>query len=176
MTSRKTAFSKWTFGVVAKPNSSSITRKRTHIIRVIGQFVAKAMLDSRIIDLSFNKVFLKLVLGEEVPLTLETLKVRFRIRHGHDLASHSTLQRVDPELAASLAKIQNLAAAAKSPNEKLRRKLAALEDMDGVSVEDLGLDFTVPGYDIELRVSSTECLSAFSFLLYVNSREVATPL
>ena len=51
-------------------------RKRTHIIRVIGQFVAKAMLDSRIIDLSFNKIFLKLVLGEEVPLTLDTLKVR----------------------------------------------------------------------------------------------------
>lgn len=51
-------------------------RKRTHIIRVIGQFVAKAMLDSRIIDLSFNKIFLKLVLGEEVPLTIDTLKVR----------------------------------------------------------------------------------------------------
>ncbi|KAI0364359.1 hypothetical protein BV20DRAFT_1107706 [Pilatotrama ljubarskyi] len=108
-------------------------QKRTHIIRVIGQFVAKAMLDSRIIDLSFNKIFLKLVLGEDVPLTLETLK------------------RVDPELAASLAKIQGLAAAAKSQNEKLRRKLAAIEDMDGVDVEDLGLDFTVPGYDIELR-------------------------
>ncbi|KAI8996413.1 hypothetical protein BD414DRAFT_455102 [Trametes punicea] len=108
-------------------------QKRTHIIRVIGQFVAKAMLDSRIIDLSFNKVFLKLVLGEEVPLTLETLK------------------RVDPELAASLLKIQNLATVAKSQNEKLRRKLATIEDLDGVSVEDLGLDFTVPGYDIELR-------------------------
>ena len=50
-------------------------RKRTHIIRVIGQFVAKAMLDSRIIDLSFNKIFLKLVLGEEVTLTIDTLKV-----------------------------------------------------------------------------------------------------
>ncbi|KAI9062557.1 hypothetical protein FKP32DRAFT_1593207 [Trametes sanguinea] len=108
-------------------------QKRTHIIRVIGQFVAKAMLDSRIIDLSFNKVFLKLVLGEEVPPTLESLK------------------RVDPELAASLAKIQNLAAAAKTQDEKLRRKLAAIEDMGGVSIEDLGLDFTVPGYDIELR-------------------------
>ncbi|KAI0352109.1 hypothetical protein OH77DRAFT_1428880 [Trametes cingulata] len=108
-------------------------QKRTHIIRVIGQFVAKAMLDSRIIDLSFNKIFLKLVLGEDVPLTLETLK------------------RVDPELAASLVKIQNLAAAAKNQNEKLRRKLAAIEDMEGVDVEDLGLDFTVPGYDIELR-------------------------
>lgn len=51
--------------------------KRTHIIRVIGQFVAKAMLDSRIIDMSFNKVFLRIVLGEEVPLTIETLKVSF---------------------------------------------------------------------------------------------------
>jgi E3 ubiquitin-protein ligase TRIP12 len=50
-------------------------RKRTHIFQVIGQFVAKAMLDSRIIDLSLNKVFLKLVLGEEVPLTIATLKV-----------------------------------------------------------------------------------------------------
>ena len=51
-------------------------RKRTHIIRVIGQFVAKAMLDSRIIDLSFNKIFLKLALGETVPLTIDSLKVR----------------------------------------------------------------------------------------------------
>ena len=32
------------------------------------------MLDSRIIDLMFNKVFLKLVLGEEVPLTVSTLR------------------------------------------------------------------------------------------------------
>jgi E3 ubiquitin-protein ligase TRIP12 len=33
------------------------------------------MLDSRIIDLSLNKVFIKLILGEEVPLTMATLKV-----------------------------------------------------------------------------------------------------
>jgi E3 ubiquitin-protein ligase TRIP12 len=33
------------------------------------------MLDSRIIDMSFNKVFLKLVIGEGVPLDIETLKV-----------------------------------------------------------------------------------------------------
>ncbi|KAI0675862.1 hypothetical protein C8Q78DRAFT_964482 [Trametes maxima] len=110
-------------------------QKRTHLIRVIGQFVAKAMLDSRIIDLSFNKVFLKLVLGEDVPSSLDTLKL------------------VDPGLAESLLKIQGIAATAKSQNEKLRRKLAALEELevDSVGVEDLGLDFTVPGYDIELR-------------------------
>lgn len=55
--------------------NTSGCRKRTHIFRVIGQFVAKAMLDSRIIDLSFNKIFLRLILGDEVPLTIATLKV-----------------------------------------------------------------------------------------------------
>ncbi len=33
------------------------------------------MLDSRIIDLTFNKLFLKLVLDEEVPLTIASLRV-----------------------------------------------------------------------------------------------------
>ncbi|KAI9510528.1 hypothetical protein F5148DRAFT_1274737 [Russula earlei] len=88
--------------------------KRTHIIRVIGQFVAKAMLDSRIIDMSFNKVFLKLALGEDVPLTIDTLKL------------------VDEDLAKSLEKLRSIT------TEK-------------VDVEDLALDFTIPGYDIELR-------------------------
>lgn len=64
------------FSPLTKSNLTySLPRKRTHILRVIGQFVAKAMLDSRIIDLSINKIFLKLILGEEVPLTIATLKV-----------------------------------------------------------------------------------------------------
>lgn len=43
--------------------------------------MAKSMLDSRIIDLHFNKIFLKLVLGEQVILTLDNLKVLL-IPHG----------------------------------------------------------------------------------------------
>ncbi|KAF9221474.1 hypothetical protein BS17DRAFT_758087 [Gyrodon lividus] len=104
-------------------------QKRTHILRVIGQYVAKAMLDSRIIDLSFNKIFIRLVLGEEVPLTIDSLRL------------------VDKDLANSLAKLQSYASM-KGQNEKLFRKVAL---MDIVNVEDLGLDFTLPGYDIELR-------------------------
>ncbi|KIL69369.1 hypothetical protein M378DRAFT_184532 [Amanita muscaria Koide BX008] len=103
-------------------------QKRTHIVRVIGQFVAKAMLDSRIIDLNFNKIFLKHVLGEEVPLTIASLKL------------------VDIELANSLAKLQSMAAGHNS-NDKLARKIALVEG----SIEDLALDFTIPGYDIELK-------------------------
>lgn len=104
-------------------------QKRTHILRVIGQYIAKAMLDSRIIDLSFNKVFIKLVLGEEVPLTIDSLRL------------------VDNDLANSLAKLQGHASI-KGQNEKLFRKIALI---DIVNVEDLALDFTLPGYDIELR-------------------------
>ncbi|KAJ7799117.1 hypothetical protein B0H14DRAFT_2904219 [Mycena olivaceomarginata] len=105
--------------------------KRTHIFRVIGQFVAKAMLDSRIIDLSLNKIFLKIVLGEEVPLTVATLRL------------------VDISLANSLDKIQSIVSTrAQAENDKLKRKVALLET---VSIDDLALDFTIPGYDIELR-------------------------
>lgn len=104
-------------------------QKRTHILRVIGQYVAKAMLDSRIIDLSLNNIFIKLVLGEEIPLTIDSLRL------------------VDNDLANSLAKLQSYASI-KGQSEKLYRKVAL---MDIVNVEDLALDFTLPGYDIELR-------------------------
>lgn len=44
---------------------------------MLGQFIAKALLDSRIIDISLNKLFLKFILGEEVPVSIASLKVRF---------------------------------------------------------------------------------------------------
>ncbi|KAG7094023.1 hypothetical protein E1B28_007645 [Marasmius oreades] len=105
-------------------------QKKLHVFRVIGQFVAKAMLDSRIIDLSINKIFLKLVLGEDIPLTIASLKL------------------VDLDLANSLTKLLNIANGSnQNSNDRVAKKLALLE----VSVEDLALDFTLPGYDVELR-------------------------
>lgn len=97
-------------------------QKRKHLLSVIGQFVAKAMLDSRIVDLSFNTVFLKHVLGEEVPATI------------------ATLQLVDSALANSLVKLEAMASQELSG--------AAVQ---GGGVEDLAIDFTIPGYDIELK-------------------------
>ena len=49
--------------------------KRINVFKIIGQFIAKAMLDSRIIDMSFNRIFLKYVLSESVPLTIANLRV-----------------------------------------------------------------------------------------------------
>ncbi|THH12821.1 hypothetical protein EW146_g7335 [Bondarzewia mesenterica] len=109
-------------------------QKRTHIFRVIGQFVAKAMLDSRIIDMSFNKTFVRLALGEEVPLTIETLR------------------SVDADLANSLEKLRSMATVAvTSPRDKLYKVVK-----DQVNIEDLALDFTIPGYDVELRAGGKD--------------------
>ncbi|EJD07256.1 uncharacterized protein FOMMEDRAFT_71851 [Fomitiporia mediterranea MF3/22] len=102
--------------------------KRTYVFKIIGQFVAKAMLDSRIIDMSFNRIFLKMILGEEIPLTINTLRL------------------VDPPLANSLFKLEALAHNAGSDDAKMQYG----------SIEDLMLDFTLPGYDIELRPGGKE--------------------
>jgi E3 ubiquitin-protein ligase TRIP12 len=46
------------------------------IFQGLGMFVGRALYDSRIIDLHFNKVFLKAILGDHLDLSLDTLKVR----------------------------------------------------------------------------------------------------
>ncbi|KDQ11912.1 hypothetical protein BOTBODRAFT_113824 [Botryobasidium botryosum FD-172 SS1] len=113
--------------------------KRSDIFRILGQFVAKALLDSRIIDMSFNKIFLKIVMGEDVPLTITSLKL------------------VDPALAASLAELQiyvdKMKAILSDPSMSQKSKDLEIESLTirGAQLEDLALDFTVPGYDIELR-------------------------
>ncbi|KAG6869212.1 hypothetical protein C0993_009075 [Termitomyces sp. T159_Od127] len=124
--------------------------KRTHLLRVIGQFVAKAMLDSRIIDLTFNKVFLKLVLGEEVPLTIASLKL------------------VDIDLANSLEKLQSIVTTKSLlQDDKLSQKVAKVES---ISIEDLALDFTLPGYDVELKPGGKEiCVTSGNVDEYINA-------
>jgi E3 ubiquitin-protein ligase TRIP12 len=97
--------------------------KRMHIMRVIGQFVAKAMLDSRIIDMSFNKVFLKLALGEDVPLTIDSLKVRGSFRSVYLSLTREKL--VDEDLAKSLEKVRSLTAS--RPLEKASSFLKILD-------------------------------------------------
>lgn len=56
-------------------DDSEEATKRMSVFKIVGQFIAKAMLDSRIIDMSFNKIFLKYILSEDVPLTIANLRV-----------------------------------------------------------------------------------------------------
>lgn len=55
--------------------SSEAGKKKLKVFRVLGQFVAKALMDSRIIDVHLSRAFMKLVLDFELPLKISTVKV-----------------------------------------------------------------------------------------------------
>lgn len=86
--------------------------KQLHMFSVLGKFVARSLLDSRIVDFNFNSVMFEISSRN----------------HSNDPALQlSRLAKVDPTLF---------------------RSLQQLRDCD--NVEDLGLTFVVPGYDIEM--------------------------
>ncbi|KAI1004819.1 putative ubiquitin fusion degradation protein [Podosphaera aphanis] len=111
-----------------------------HLFKMLGKFVARSMIDSRIIDVSFNSTF-------------------FRIGDTSKPVSPSlgAVMTVDPQLAKSLKLIKRFAVAKKAidedPNMTPTEKVNQAESLtiDGVRIDDLGLDFTLPGYSsIEL--------------------------
>lgn len=63
--------------------------------KTIGLFAGRALLDSRIIDINLNKVFLRLILGQPVKKNIATLKL------------------VDPTIARSMERLQAYAEARK---------------------------------------------------------------
>ncbi|KAI5298305.1 Ubiquitin-protein ligase [Ascosphaera atra] len=108
--------------------------------KVLGKFVARSMLDSRIIDVPFSPTFFRI--AEPSSSFVPTI---------------GTIKSIDPTLANSLMFIKRFATA-KMRIEQDRTldsaaKDAALENLviDDAKLEDLELDFTLPGYpDIEL--------------------------
>ncbi|KAK4698568.1 E3 ubiquitin-protein ligase TRIP12, partial [Phenoliferia sp. Uapishka_3] len=114
-------------------------KKVLKVFRVLGQFVGKALTDSRIIDVHFSRSFMKLVLDYELPLTIASVKT------------------VDRSLGQSLEFLQLFADAkvlisssdSKTPEEKAA-EIETLSIRDS-TVSDLVLDFLLPGTDIELK-------------------------
>ncbi|KAL6852409.1 Ubiquitin fusion degradation protein 4 [Amphichorda felina] len=113
-----------------------------HLFRVLGKFVARSMIDSRIIDIHFNPVFFRI--GETASSGVKP--------------SLASVKMVDPGLARSLMTIKNFELAKKEidedPNRTAAQKVADLDNIviDNVKLDDLCLDFTLPGYpDIELE-------------------------
>ncbi|KAI0009374.1 hypothetical protein F4779DRAFT_582630 [Xylariaceae sp. FL0662B] len=110
------------------------------LFKMLGKFVARSMIDSRIIDLNFNPIFFRIGEGTSgVKPSLGAVKI------------------VDPGLANSLKHIKNFALAKKAIDEDPKRtpaqKVADTERIvvENTRLEDLALDFTLPGYpDIEL--------------------------
>lgn len=75
----------------APASSDAVERVRT-LFRTLGQLVAKALLDGRIVDVPFHPLFWRAVLRRRVPRTL------------------STLRQVDAGLAQSLEAMQRMSA------------------------------------------------------------------
>ncbi|TDZ33970.1 putative ubiquitin fusion degradation protein [Colletotrichum spinosum] len=120
------------------PNGERILQ----LFKTLGKFVARSMIDSRIIDLNFNPIF-------------------FRIGDGSSASgvkpSLGAVKVVDPGLARSLKTIKKFAFAKKEidedPSRTPAQKVTDTESItiDGVKLDDLCLDFTLPGYpEIEL--------------------------
>jgi len=125
--------------------------KSTHRTKVrnkftfLGKFMAKAVLDNRMIDLPFSQPFYQWLLGEEACFEV------------------SDLQGIDPEIATTAVKLQGIVhkkarlEADKGLSSSERAEAISALTMDGCPVEDLGLDFTLPGYpNIELRKGGRE--------------------
>ena len=119
------------------PNGERILQ----LFKILGKFVARSMMDSRIIDVHFNSIFFRIGDAES------SIK-----------PSLGAIKNVDPGLAQSLKMIKKFALAKKDIDEDAGRTAAQkVEDtgnivIDNVRLEDLCLDFTLPGYpDVELE-------------------------
>merc|ERR1711894_612423 len=107
----------------------------------LGKFIAKAVLDNRMIDLPFSAPFYSWLLRSEQTLC----------------TTRGDLHHIDPTIANTVSQLDGIVRKKRrleedpklAPGEKQER-INNLT-MDGCPVEDLGLDFTLPGYpNIEL--------------------------
>ncbi|XP_034556420.1 E3 ubiquitin-protein ligase TRIP12 isoform X4 [Notolabrus celidotus] len=122
------------------------TTKPAHIAKIkmkfrfLGKLMAKAIMDFRLLDLPLGLPFYK-----------------WMLRHEMSISSHD-LVNIDPGVAKSIQHLEDILRQKKrleqdrsQTRETLQQALESL-NMNGCSVEDLGLDFTLPGFpNIELK-------------------------
>ncbi|KAJ3124563.1 Ubiquitin fusion degradation protein 4 [Nowakowskiella sp. JEL0407] len=137
-----------------KMGESERGKKTLEIFRSMGIFVSKALLDSRLVDLPFNPMFLEMVVGQEDEKESEIEKTYGK--EGKTLAQLHLIKHIDPVLYKSLLDLQKYATI-KSQIERLElsvsEKKNAIENIKvrDATLDDLCLDFTLPGNpEIEL--------------------------
>eukprot|EP01004_Peranema_trichophorum_P002550 NODE_15_length_5604_cov_33.229703_g12_i0.p1 GENE.NODE_15_length_5604_cov_33.229703_g12_i0~~NODE_15_length_5604_cov_33.229703_g12_i0.p1 ORF type:complete len:1252 (+),score=269.04 NODE_15_length_5604_cov_33.229703_g12_i0:1571-5326(+) len=100
----------------------------------LGQFMGRAMVDKRIIDIPLSVPFLKMLRAQ--PLCLDDIKVIRPELHAFLVKSLA--------LVRQKKKLEQLAG--KESPETIKMKINQLNELDGASFEDLCIDFTLPGY------------------------------
>ncbi|ANB15244.1 putative ubiquitin-protein ligase UFD4 [Sugiyamaella lignohabitans] len=109
------------------------SRKVLQLFKTLGTFIARALLDSRIIDINLNPIFFALSRSNS------GLK-----------PSISMVSAVDKQLGNSLLMIERAARKQRQEKDTVSTEQEAEESIQ-VLIEDLALDFTLPGYpDINL--------------------------
>lgn len=112
--------------------SSEKGKKILQAFKMLGKFVARSMLDSRIIDINFNPTFFKI---EDDTTT-----------------SIALLRTIDQDLASSMGQLQAYATRRKNieadTTTSPKNKEVSLQNLTirGAALTDLSLDFTLPGY------------------------------
>lgn len=102
---------------------SEVTKKFV----LLGQIVGKALQDGRVLDLPFSKAFYKLILGKELTV--------------YDI------QSFDAELGKALLEFQALIERKRYLESVTPEKSSTdLDNFHGTRIEDLCLDFSLPGY------------------------------
>ncbi|KAK9761025.1 Ubiquitin fusion degradation protein 4 [Basidiobolus ranarum] len=114
--------------------------KILNLFKAMGKFVAKALIDSRIIDLPFNPIFIKTLLNPK-----ENIKNLRSVMHIDSVVGNS-LKVIKYFVREKQCIIQD-----STLNEAERHEALKNIRHQGASLEDLCLDCTLPGYpDIEL--------------------------
>ncbi|KAL1541164.1 E3 ubiquitin-protein ligase upl3 [Salvia divinorum] len=131
----------------ADTSDASLFSKAIEYYRLLGRVMAKALQDGRLLDLPLSIVFYKLVLGHELDL--------------HDIVSF------DLELGSTLRELQGLvfwkqylsSTGVYNPRELRFR---------GASIEDLCLDFSLPGYPDYVLKPGNDIVDASSLENYIS--------
>lgn len=110
-------------------------KKVLHLFKMLGKFIARSMLDSRIIDVPLNPTFFRIADHPAgLPFSLGAVKT------------------VDGHLAKSLKLVKQLADDKKQVDQNSRLSnlhkagAATLIEYHAEQIDNLGLDFTLPGY------------------------------
>lgn len=150
-------------------------RKVLQFFACLGKFIARALLDSRIIDFNFNPVFLRLVQYLNYQGMSPTSSTRSPEKASRDIrkvTNLSSLHLVDPQLADSLEHLLQYVKQFENVEELERDSIL----VDGATIKDLSIYFELPGYpDYELIPNGSKIqVTASNLESYVNKVVEAT--
>ncbi|KAI3474020.1 hypothetical protein Pfo_028808 [Paulownia fortunei] len=118
-------------------SSSTVYSEVIKKFALLGQIVAKALQDGRVLDLPFSKAFYKLILGKELTL--------------YDI------QSFDPAFGRALLEFQAVVERKEYLRSLCEEKSHDLDvRLRNSKIEDLCLDFTLPGYPDYVLVSGSD--------------------